>query len=101
MRILVFVTSNPPAAARATSNRFERVLAFAIAGIVVLSLVCFFAVVIGTAAGAGADDGFSRGAWPAVFLVPYIGLPLAFLLIVVVLVLSGIRRRRAATGGDR
>lgn len=101
MRILVFVTSNPTAPDRATSNRVERILALVIAGIVVLSLVCFFAVVVGTAAGAGADDGFSRGIWPAVFLVPYIGLPLAFVLIVVVLVLNGIRRRRAAAGGGR
>lgn len=82
-------------------NRAERIMAVMVAAIVALSLVCFVAVIAGTSLGAGADDGFSHGVWPAVFLVPYVGLPLAFVLIVVLLVSNGVRRSRAAKNGSR
>jgi uncharacterized membrane protein len=82
-------------------NRLERILAVLVAAIVILALVCFVAVIVGTSLGAGADDGFSHGVWPAVFMVPYLGLPLAFVLIVVLLISNALRRSRAAKADAR
>lgn len=76
-------------------------LAYIIAATILLSIVAFFAIIIGTAVGAGADNGFSQGVWPTVFLLPLIGLPIGFLLIVGLLVLSGVRRSRAAKGAGQ
>jgi hypothetical protein len=96
MRILDRVSKQKAAPPPVSVNRIERILAIAIVAVVALSLVCFVAVIVGTSAGVGADDGFSHGIWPAVFMVPYLGLPLAFVLIVVLLVTNAIRRSRAA-----
>jgi uncharacterized membrane protein len=82
-------------------SRLERILAVLVAAIVILALVCFVAVIVGTSLGAGADDGFSHGVWPAVFMVPYLGLPLAFVLIVVLLISNALRRSRAAKADAR
>ncbi|GAA3734588.1 hypothetical protein GCM10022239_08360 [Leifsonia bigeumensis] len=106
MRILVTVTKNPasPTAAPGTPSgisRLERILAIMIVAIVALALICFVAVIVATSAGVGANDGFSHGIWPAVFFVPYLGLPLAFVLIIVVLVSNGMRRSRAAKANAR
>lgn len=106
MRILVTVSKNTVSKNVASPNpsagvsRLERILAIMIVAIVVLALVCFVAVIVATAAGVE-SDGFSQGVWPAVFFVPYLGLPLAFLLIVVLLVSNGVRRSRAARGAAR
>lgn len=109
MRILGTVTKNTASSATAPGtppgapgiSRLERILAIMIVAIVVLALVCFVAVIVATSAGVGADDGFSHGIWPAVFFVPYLGLPLAFVLVVVVLVSNGMRRSRAAKANAR
>jgi hypothetical protein len=79
-----------------TAGRLERVLAYMVAGVVGLSILAFVAVIIGTAAGAGADDGFSRGVWPAVIWLPYFGLPLGIILIIGLVVASALRRSRDA-----
>ena len=42
------------------------------AAIVGLSILAFIAVMIGTAAGAGADDGFSQGVWPFIIMLPLV-----------------------------
>ena len=84
-----------------TINRIERVLAFMVVALIVLSLLCFAAIIIGTSAGVGANDGFSQALWPSVFLTPYVGLPVAFLLMIALFVSNAIRRRRAALGGTR
>ncbi|MFT4030286.1 MAG: multidrug ABC transporter ATPase [Protaetiibacter sp.] len=77
-------------------NRIERVLAAMIATIVGLSILSIIAVMIG--AGLGAT--MSEGAWPTIAFVGYIGLPIAFLLIVAFLILSTVRRRRLARDGE-
>ncbi len=84
-----------------SSHRIERILAYAVAVLIGLALVCFIAVIVATALGAGADDGFSHGIWPTVFIIQYYGLPLAFVLIIALLVSNGVRRSRAAKGGPR
>ncbi len=83
-----------------TDHRVERILAYMFVGLVGLSVLSFVAIVIGTVAGAGANDGFSQGIWPAVFVVPLIALPLAFALLIVLLVVNGIRRARASRSGS-
>jgi len=56
------------------------------------SILAILAVIIGS--GAGAD--FSQGVWPTVGVLPLVGLPIGFVLIVVLVVVSGIRKSRAA-----
>ena len=63
--------------------------------IVGLSIAAFLAVIIGTAAGLTAKD-FASGVWPTVYTLPLVGLPIGFLLIVVLLITTGIRRSREA-----
>jgi hypothetical protein len=83
-----------------TQHRAERILAYMFVAIVGLSILAFIAVMIGTAAGAGADDGFSQGIWPLVIMLPWFGLPLAFLLLIALLIVNGVRRARAGRAGS-
>ena len=76
-------------------RRLDRILAFMSLGLLLLSIVCFFAIMI--ASSAGAD--FSTGAWPAVGLIVYIAPILAFVLLLVVLIMTFVRRARANRGG--
>lgn len=75
-------------------RRIDRILAFMSLGLLVLSIVCFLAIIIGTTAGAD----FSGGLWPAVGTIVYIAPILAFLLLVAVLVMTFVRRARANKG---
>jgi uncharacterized membrane protein len=77
------------------SNRFERSLAYMVASIIVLSLAAFIALIVGTGAGLTGSD-FAQGIWPTVVVLPLIGLPIGFVLIIVLLVVSAVRRGRAA-----
>lgn len=83
------------------ANRIERILAIAVVVVIVASLGCFIAMIVGTSLGVGDNDGFSHGIWPTIILVPYYGLPLAFVLIVALLASNGVRRSRAAKRGER
>jgi len=76
-----------------TIHRNERVLAFMIAGIVGLSIVALFALMIAPASGLPANQ-FQGGFWQAVALLPGVGLPIGFLLIIALLVISARRRGR-------
>ncbi len=78
----------------AVQDRVERTLAYTVAGIVALSLVCFIAIIVGTAAGMRQED--FDGAWSVVSLFPLIGLPLGMLLLIALLVISARRRGRDA-----
>lgn len=69
----------------------ERIFAFMIAGIIAVSILCFLGVIIGTFLGVTQAQ-FGLGAWPIVVMFPWIGLPIAFVMIIVLLVLN-IRRR--------
>jgi uncharacterized membrane protein len=61
-----------------------------IAGIVGLSLLAFIAVIFGTLTGV---RNFAENIWPIVFVLPMIGLPIGFVLIIVLMVITGIHRR--------
>ncbi|MEZ3161670.1 multidrug ABC transporter ATPase [Microbacterium sp. BWT-B31] len=76
-------------------RRVDRILAFMSLGLLVLSVVCFFAIMIGSASGAD----FSSGVWPVLGVVVYIAPILAFLLLLTVLIMSFVRRARANRGG--
>lgn len=71
----------------------ERTLSILMLVIVGLSVACFLAVIVGTATGMTAPD-FESGIWPIVMILPLFGLPIAFIMIIAVLILNA-RRRRA------
>ena len=75
-------------------RRIDRILTFMSLGVIVLSVAFFFALLIADAAGLESDD-FGRGAWPVVATVPMIGLPVGFVLIFALLIMSMIRKGRA------
>jgi L-cystine uptake protein TcyP (sodium:dicarboxylate symporter family) len=85
----VIVANNTPILV----HRSERVLAFMVASAIGLSIICFLAVIIATAAGV---KNFGEGAWPTVIVLPTIGLPLGLVLVIALVVVSGIRRGREA-----
>lgn len=82
------------------THRVERILAYMVAATVGLSIAAFLAVMIGTLAGAGANDGFSQGIWPLVLVLPLIGLPIGFILLVTLLIVNGVRRARESRAGS-
>ncbi len=73
----------------------DRFLAFAALGLVAVSILCFFAIIIGTAVGMHHEE-FSIGAWPLIAAIPLWGLPIGFAAIIALLVMSFIRKGRAA-----
>ena len=76
-------------------RRIDRILAFMSLGLLVLSIVCFFAIMIGSSAGAD----FSTGIWPLIGLLVYVAPILAFVLLLVVLITTFVRRARANRAG--
>ena len=83
------------------ASRVQRILAFVGAGLIVLSITCFFVLMIGTWLGAGPAQGSGKGIWPTVELLPLIALPLAFVLIIVLLVVSLVSRSRQNRKSER
>ncbi|HEX5857305.1 MAG TPA: multidrug ABC transporter ATPase [Microbacterium sp.] len=84
-----------PASSDVPIRRIDRILAFMSLGIALLSIICFFAIIIGTGTGMEQGD-FATGIWPMVAAIPLFGLPIAFLLIIALLIMSFVRRARAA-----
>ena len=78
-------------------RRIDRVLAFMSFGLRLLSIICFVAIMIGSASGMTHDD-FGAGIWPAVGTTVYIAPIVAFLLLVTVLLLKA-HRLEADTDG--
>ena len=70
-------------------------MAYLIAVLVILALASFIAVIVGTAMGAGVDDGFSQGLWPIVLMAPIFALPAAMLLTIALLIISSVTRKNA------
>lgn len=79
-------------------NRTERVLLFMILAIVVVSVLAFFTRLVGTAMGV-AD--FTVGVWPALTILPLIGLPIAVAMLLAFVVTSAVRRSRDSRGTRR
>lgn len=73
-------------------NRLQRVLAFMFAAVIVLSLL---AIILSIVRGAvGADP--TTGLWPFILVLPMPGLAIAVLLLIALLVVTAVRRSRAA-----
>lgn len=70
-----------------------------IAAIIGLSILAFLAVIIGTAVHLDAKA-FSTGVWPVIYTLPEIGLPIGFVLIIVLLILSTRRRARETKAAE-
>ncbi|UOE45862.1 multidrug ABC transporter ATPase [Agromyces larvae] len=79
-------------------HRSERILAYMVAGTVGLSIVAFFAVMIGTLVNANRPDWLQEGIWPFVVMLPWFGLPIGFLLLIALLIVNGVRRARESRG---
>ena len=74
-------------------RRIDRVLAFMSLGLLLLSVVCFVAIMIGSASGMDHDD-FGSGR-PAVGTTVYIAPIVAFVLMLTVLIMTFVRKARA------
>ncbi len=83
--------SKPTPRAAMPMPRLDRILATMALGLVVLTIACFIAIMIG--AGAGVDA--HSGVWPAVSFVVYFAPIVAVLLMLTVIVLAIVRRARA------
>lgn len=77
-------------------NRIERILRNMVISSAALSVLA----IVATAVAWFARIDVNQGVWPVIVVLPLIGLPLAFVLIIVFLVLSIVRRRRLAQNGD-
>lgn len=75
-------------------RRIDRILAFMSLGLLVLSILCFFAIMIASAAGAD----FGAWIWGVVGVIVWVAPVLAFVLLVTVLIMSFVRRTRANRG---
>lgn len=76
-------------------NRLERALAYMVAAVILVSLASFVAVLIAYGQSFTAEQ-YSSGIWPIVTILPLIGLPIGFVLIIALLIVSAVRRGRAA-----
>ncbi|WP_353113969.1 multidrug ABC transporter ATPase [Microbacterium sp.] len=76
----------------------DRFLAIGALVIVAASIICFFVVIAATASGMKKED-FSAGLWPLAGALPLFGLPIGFAMIIALLVMSFIRKGRAAKRG--
>ena len=79
-------------------NRNERILAYMLASAIGLSILAIIAVIAGTGFGV---RNFGEGIWPVVIVLPTIGLPIGFVLLVVLIVMNAVRKSRAARDADK
>lgn len=80
-------------------SRPERVLAYMVVTIVAVSIAAFVAVMVGTATGLEQAD-FGAGAWPIVTVLPLVGLPIAFLMLIALMIVGAVRRSRESRGSS-
>jgi hypothetical protein len=73
-------------------NRIERILRNMIASAAGLSILAILATIVANLSGVDTRQGI----WLAVTVLPFIGLTLAFVLIIAFMVVSVVRRRRLA-----
>lgn len=83
-------TSNP--------SLLERILAYATVAIIAVALLSFFATLI---VGLNDREVIATGMWPFVYGFSLIGLPVGFLLLIVMLILAQRRRSRDARNQQR
>ena len=74
-----------------TASRLERVLAYLSLFVVAIAVASFFAPLIAALSGVSQET-LAIGFWPVVAWIGYVGLPIGFLLIIALLLVT--RRRR-------
>lgn len=74
-----------------TPSRLERVLAIATLALVGVAVLCFFVTLI---VGMNNRQVLAEGVWPVLVALTYVGLPVAFVMLMVLLFLSMRRRGR-------
>jgi len=57
-----------------------------------LAVICIFAILIASFA----NVDFTVGAWPVIRILPLVGLPIGFLMLIALIIISGLRRGREA-----
>ncbi|WP_258061220.1 MULTISPECIES: hypothetical protein [unclassified Rathayibacter] len=72
-------------------GRAERTLAYMFIAIIVVTVLAFLAILVAPALGIRE---YAGPFWQFVFAVPLVGLPIAFLMMIAMLIV-GVRRRRA------
>ncbi|MFF2632584.1 multidrug ABC transporter ATPase [Microbacterium sp. NPDC058021] len=72
-------------------RRIDRILAFMSFGLLLLSIVSFVAIMIGSATGGDMREGI----WPTVGALVWFAPPLAFVLLITLVIMSFVRRARA------
>ena len=77
-------------------NRIERILRNMIASAAGLSILAIIATIVANLAGVDTRE----GVWLTVAVLPFVGLTIALVLIIVFLIVSVLRRRRLARDGD-
>lgn len=81
------------------TSPFQRIVAAIVAVLVMVSLGCVAAILIGSAIGGMPQQGSGQGLWPTIFLFPLIALPVGFLLIIALILVTGRQRSRTARAG--
>ena len=76
-------------------NRIERILRNMIASAAGLSILAIVATIVGNLSGVNTREGI----WLTITVLPFIGLTIALILIIVFLVVSVVRRRRLEQDG--
>ncbi len=70
-------------------------LAFIVAGLVILALLSWGALLAATAMGIGFHNGFSQGIWPTLIVLPEFAFPLAFILLIILIAITWANKARA------
>lgn len=79
------------------TSRLERTLAFMVFSTIGLSILCFLAVILGTWLKFVEPNAV---VWQIIIILPLIGLPIGFALIIALIVINGVRRARANRAGN-
>jgi len=87
--------STPTSRGDVPVRRIDRILAYMSFGLLVLSIVCFVAIMIGSAGGGDMREGI----WPTVGALVWFAPPVAFILLIALLIMSFARRARANRAG--
>lgn len=83
---------------QAPVSRAERVVAFMAVGIAIVAFVCLLTVLSAPLFGVPGESMTAPG-WQFAFLVAYFGFPLAFVLIIALIITRVVQNRRAARRG--
>ncbi|MCR2812870.1 multidrug ABC transporter ATPase [Microbacterium sp. zg.Y1090] len=72
-------------------RRIDRILAYMSFGLLLLSIVCFVAIIVGSSTGGDMRSGI----WPTVGAIVWFAPPVAFVLLMTLVIMSFVRRARA------